>query len=61
MSLFGGKLHVWTATESEITLAETTLAQAGIAVSAQTRILPSLEDVFINQVAAQQGTTAGTA
>lgn len=61
VSLFGGKLHVWTATEREIALAETTLARLGIAVSAQTRILPSLEDVFINQVAAQQGTTAGTA
>jgi ABC-2 type transport system ATP-binding protein len=53
VSLFGGKLHLLTDGEAEIAQAEQALARAGIAVIAQKSIAPSLEDVFINQVAAE--------
>lgn len=55
VSLFGGKLHVWTQSEADVAKAWKVLARKGIAVSAQKRIVPSLEDVFITQVAAGQG------
>jgi ABC-2 type transport system ATP-binding protein len=51
VSLFGGKLHVLAENTEEVALAARTLAKAGIAARAQKRIVPSLEDVFINQVA----------
>jgi len=54
VSLFGGKLHLWTAGEEDIVVAEKALARKGIEISAQKRIVPSLEDVFITQVAAGQ-------
>jgi len=54
VSLFGGKLHLWTAGEEDIAVAEKALARKGIEISAQKRIVPSLEDVFITQVAAGQ-------
>ena len=50
VSLFGGKLHILAADEEEISLAKSALDQAGLAISAQKRIAPSLEDVFIDQV-----------
>lgn len=50
VSLFGGKLHILAANEDEFALAESALDQAGIAISKQKRIVPSLEDVFIDQV-----------
>lgn len=50
VSLFGGKLHILAADEEEISLAKSALDQAGFAISAQKRIAPSLEDVFIDQV-----------
>jgi hypothetical protein len=52
--LFGGKLHVLARSEEEMALAAGALAQAGIAATAQKRIVPGLEDVFINQVAQRE-------
>ncbi len=60
VSLFGGKLHLSVASEGDIAPVEQALARAGIAVSAKKRIVPSLEDVFINQVATRQFAAAGT-
>lgn len=54
VSLFGGKLHVLAAGEEEIASVGQALARAGIAVVSQRTIVPSLEDVFINQVALHQ-------
>jgi ABC-2 type transport system ATP-binding protein len=54
VNLFGGKLHLLATDEEEIVVAEQTLAQAGIAVSARKKILPSLEDVFINRITQDQ-------
>jgi ABC-2 type transport system ATP-binding protein len=54
VSLFGGKLHLLAADDREIALVLEALAAAGFAVRAQKRIVPSLEDVFINQVATRQ-------
>jgi hypothetical protein len=42
------------ADDQEMELANEALAAAGFAVHAQRRIVPSLEDVFINQVAERQ-------
>jgi ABC-2 type transport system ATP-binding protein len=58
VSLFGGKLHLLAAGEKEIMVAEQTLAQAGITVSARKKILPSLEDVFINRITQDQAEQA---
>jgi len=54
VSLFGGRLHLWTADEDGVRLAERALAGAGIRIHASARILPSLEDVFIHQVAVER-------
>jgi ABC-2 type transport system ATP-binding protein len=54
VSLFGGRLHLWTADEDGVRLAEGALAGAGIPINASARILPSLEDVFIHQVAVER-------
>ena len=54
VSLFGGRLHLWTADEDGVRLAEGALAGAGIPIHASARILPSLEDVFIHQVAVER-------
>jgi ABC-2 type transport system ATP-binding protein len=54
VSLFGGKLHVLAQSEEEMALAARALARGGIAARAQKRIVPSLEDVFINQVAQRE-------
>lgn len=58
VSLFGGKLHLMTDGESEVAQAEQALVSAGIEIIAQHRISPSLEDVFINQVAVDPSTAA---
>ena len=54
VSLFGGKLHVLAQSEEEMALAARALAEGGIGARAQKRIVPSLEDVFINQVAQRE-------
>lgn len=54
VSLFGGKLHVLAQSDEEMALAARALAEGGIAARAQKRIVPSLEDVFINQVAQRE-------
>jgi ABC-2 type transport system ATP-binding protein len=50
ISLFGGMLHLYAGDEREAEQARTVLQQAGIAVLAEKRITPTLEDVFIHQV-----------
>jgi len=51
-SLFGGKLRLLAADDEERARADHALAEAGMAVRPGRRIVPSLEDVFINQVSA---------
>jgi len=50
VSLFGGKLHLYAADESEAERARDVLRRAGIALLSEKRIVPTLEDVFIRQV-----------
>lgn len=50
-SLFGGRLHVWAEDESLAVQAERSLISAGIAIHRSERIAPSLEDVFVHQIA----------
>lgn len=50
ISLFGGKLHLYAADATEAEQARDTLRQAGIALIAEKRILPTLEDVFIHRI-----------
>jgi ABC-2 type transport system ATP-binding protein len=51
-TLFGGKLRLLASDEKERVRVDEVLARAGLASRAGERIAPSLEDVFINEVAA---------
>jgi ABC-2 type transport system ATP-binding protein len=51
-SLFGGKLRLLAADDDERARADRALLETGMVVSPGQRIVPSLEDVFINQVSA---------
>jgi ABC-2 type transport system ATP-binding protein len=50
VQLFGDRLHVRVTRESEFEQVERALRAAGIAVEAWRRIVPSLEDVFIDRL-----------
>lgn len=51
VSLFGGRLHLWAENESQVVVAERSLNSAGLEIHRSERIEPSLEDVFVHQVA----------
>jgi ABC-2 type transport system ATP-binding protein len=51
VQLFGDRLHVWADREDEVADVERVLEQHGCAVTGLRRIVPTLEDVFIERVA----------
>jgi L-lactate utilization protein LutB len=48
--LFGERLHVTVATEDELRALVTRLTAVDVAVAGSRRIVPSLEDVFIDRI-----------
>ena len=51
MQLFGDRLHVTVAAEDDLRALVARLTASGVTVSTSRRIVPSLEDVFIDRIA----------
>jgi ABC-2 type transport system ATP-binding protein len=51
VQLFGDRVHVWTEQESDVAAIRQSLDRGGLSVTSLRRILPTLEDVFIERLA----------
>jgi drug efflux transport system ATP-binding protein len=61
VQLFGDRLHVWSEDEREAPVVRQHLEGAGLAVTSLRRILPTLEDVFIERLAEANRNVPATA